>query len=175
MSVLEAGRVGEEWALGWLQKQGFKCFQMDWIAYQPNPSSGTYLGIEVKNQERFVAPPFDGHGLPRWQVEARLRFQREVGVRVALVVHDKGTGEIFWQFLDTLETGEHHDTFGFKPRRIYPLGAFNKDMPLSPIIEVAPLVLPKGDHFGPCPVCHDDIFGAFAAHYPSECAGLANL
>lgn len=122
MSVLAEGRVGETWARNWLKARGYEVFQPDWIASLPD-GGGRFL-VEVKYQERFLAPPFDGHGLPPWQVEARLRFERETDIPTMLLIRDKGTEEVFWQWLDLLENGQKFQTNGSSPRRVYPLESF---------------------------------------------------
>ena len=78
---------------------------------------------EVKFQAVIEAPPFDGHGLPIWQVESRLEFERAVGVRAILLVFDRA-GRTFEQTMAQLERGPRFDTNGGSPRRIYPLESF---------------------------------------------------
>ena len=136
MSILEEGRIGEVKGREWLIAHGFRVFQADWIAF--NPRDNTYFTVEVKNQAMFMAPPFDGHGLPLWEVKARLAFQRAVGVRAILLVLDKATQKWFWQFLDVLESGESYDTKGSHPRRVYPVKNFKCSqsvMPFEPPIQ----------------------------------------
>jgi len=99
----------------------YKVFQCDWIA---EDRRGQYFTVECKHQDKFLSPPFDGHGLPLWQVKARLKFQQEKEIRAILLIMDKTTHEIFWQYLDILEAGNHFDTKGKSPRRIYPLASF---------------------------------------------------
>ena len=122
MSILEEGRYGEVKGREWLISHGYKVFQADWVAFD-----GTnYFTVEVKHQEMYLAPPFDGHGLPLWEVKARLAFQQAVGVRALLLILDKGKSCWFWQYLDILEKGEKFDTKGLHPRRIYPIINFNQ-------------------------------------------------
>lgn len=122
MGVTRDGIRGEQMLFNFLRKKGMKFFQPDAIGFD----EGNYYCFEAKHQEMFVAPPFDGHGLPRWQVKARMAFERRTNIKTILVVFDKNTNEIFYQSLAKLESGEHHDTFGKKPRRIYPLTSFIK-------------------------------------------------
>jgi hypothetical protein len=126
VSIREDGRAGESWARTWLQAQGEEVFQVDWIARKVIDGEPRYLLVEVKNQECFEPPPFYGHGLPLWQVKARLRFQEETGIRAVLLVREKGTDAVHWQWLDVLERGEFFDTKGTNPRRVYPLTAFRE-------------------------------------------------
>lgn len=122
MGITEEGIQGEQRLFALLKKQGFKFFQPDAIGYK----NGCYYVFETKHQERYTPPPFDGHGLPKWQVEARLEFQKVTKIPCVLVVFDKETEEVFWQRIDKLEQGEHIDTHGLKPRRIYNLKEFKK-------------------------------------------------
>lgn len=123
MGITDEGIRGEKRLFELLKKQGFKFFQPDAIAYK----DGCYYVFETKYQERFTPPPFEGHGLPKWQVEARLEFQRRTTIPCVLVVFDKETDEVFWQRIDKLEESKNYiDTHGLKPRRIYNLKEFNK-------------------------------------------------
>lgn len=120
MGITTDGIMGEQWLMGFLKDKGFDVFQPDCIGL----FNGVYYLFEVKHQERFKAPPYDGHGLPLWQIEARLAFSGATGIPTVLVVKDKETNEVFYQYLDRLNNGEHFDTHGDKPRRIFPLDAF---------------------------------------------------
>lgn len=125
MSILEEGRLGEQWAMRWLSDRGLEVFEPDWIAR--DPEDGRYFNVEVKVQEAFEPPPFFGHGLPPRQIASRLRFHRETGIRTLLLVREKASNSTaYWQWLDTLDIGVSYDTHGSRPRRIYPLEAFNK-------------------------------------------------
>jgi hypothetical protein len=139
MSILTEGRYGEIMGRLWLKSKGFHVFQPDWISERER----LYFTVEVKYQEIFLAPPFDGHGLPLWEVEARLAFQADTSVRAVLLVLDKITRYWYWQYLDVLEAGQHYDTNGKSPRRIYPVANFFKEEPweqllLANIKEVRP-------------------------------------
>lgn len=116
----EEGRVGESAIRKHLKHKKLDFFQADLII---RDGEKWYLG-EVKHQEMFEAPPFDGHGLPQWQIAARLEFQRATGVRAVLFVVDKKTKVIYWQYLDMLSHGKRFQTTGKKPRVIFPLDNF---------------------------------------------------
>ena len=124
MGITKEGIKGEQKLFKFLRDRGFKFFQPDAIGYKKGQY--TYYVFEAKNQERFEPPPFEGHGLPIWQVKARLRFQKETKIIAVLVVFDKITNEIFYQRLDKLEKTIYKDTHGAKPRRIYNLKFFKK-------------------------------------------------
>ena len=92
---------------------------------------GKWFISEVKHQEKFESPPFDGHGLPPWQIKHRLLFEKERGVIAMLYVIEKGKKEngkhiVYWNYLNKLNQGKHFDTMGDKPRRVFPLENFNK-------------------------------------------------
>ena len=121
MGITEEGIQGEQTLFKLLKKQGFEFFQPDAIGFK----DGCYYVFETKHQERFTPPPFEGQGLPKWQVQARLKFQKETRIPCVLVVVDKQTDEIFYQRLDKLEKSKNFvDTHGLKPRRIYNLIEF---------------------------------------------------
>ncbi|NBW20482.1 MAG: hypothetical protein EBR82_72190 [Caulobacteraceae bacterium] len=118
----EEGLVGEKSCRDYLKAIGHKFFQADVISISP---SGKYYLWECKNQERFKAPPFDGHGLPIWQVEARLEFYRLTNVRPILWIHEKPSGDIYIQFFDVLYSGKKFITHKSK-RVIFPIESFVK-------------------------------------------------
>lgn len=122
MNIVEIGREGENLARDFIKKLGCdEIFQADWMI----KVDGKWCVIEVKNQERFKAPTFDGHGLPVWQVKARMKFYSETGIRCKLLVFDRDEKNIYEQWLDILEQGEHFDT-GTSRRRVYPITSYNK-------------------------------------------------
>jgi hypothetical protein len=120
MGITKDGIEGEQALFELLRSQGFQFFQPDAIGYK----DGCYYVFETKHQAKFTPPPFEGHGLPKWQVEARLEFQSRTTIPCVLVVFDKEDGNVYWQRMDKLEQGEHIDTHGLKPRRIYNLKEF---------------------------------------------------
>jgi hypothetical protein len=115
-----SGFEGESLVREYLKRKNIKHMQVDVIfEYE-----GRYNLMEIKNQEHFVSPPFDGHGLPRWQVDARLTFYKETGVVPWLFVIEKGTTLLYYQSLIKLMEGESIQTNGGKPRIIFPLVSF---------------------------------------------------
>ncbi len=117
MGIIEKGIKAERKALEILKKFKFKCFQPDWIAFK----NGKYSLIEVKGKERFEPPPFEGTVLEIYQVDARMKFYKETGIRPFLLVEDNELGWI-GQWLDILEKGKKHDTKN--AIRIYPIKNF---------------------------------------------------
>ena len=125
MGITEEGICGEKQLFQLLRDKNFDFFQPDAIGLK----NDVYYVFECKHQEHYQSPPYDGHGLPRWQVEARMKFQERTTVKSVLVVFEKPfteTNTIYYQTLENLEKGEHFDTHGAKPRRIYPITSFIK-------------------------------------------------
>lgn len=115
------GREGERIVRKYLKRLGVHYFQADLMA----KIGDQWYIIEIKRQEMFKSPPFDGHGLPRWQIEARLKFQDETGIRAMLFIVDKISGLIYWQYMDALMDGGKYQTQGTNPRLIFPLTSYN--------------------------------------------------
>ena len=114
------GREGEKIIRDWLVKYKIHFMQADILA----KLKGGWSIFEIKHQEMFVKPPFDGHGLPKWQIEARLKFQQETNIRALLFIIDKDTEVIYWQYMDELIKGKSYQTKGNKPRVIFPLESY---------------------------------------------------
>lgn len=117
MDKWEEGRKGEGIIRDIFIKKKYHFMQADLLV----KINDKWIIAEVKYQEQYDAPPFDGHGLPRWQVDARLNFQKDTGIRAVLFIVDKNTEIIYWQYLDKLLSGEYYQTNGSKPRIIFPL------------------------------------------------------
>lgn len=117
---IKEGFKGEKLVRDFLIRQrNCKFAQLDMIA----KIKDQWYSIEVKHQEMFKAPPFDGHGLPTWQVETRVQLYRELGVIPLFFVLDKETGVLMYNSLINLEDGEKFVT-GKKSRVIYPIDNF---------------------------------------------------
>lgn len=122
MNNWERGRYGESKIRDLLKKHKFTFMQADILA----KINDEWRIFEVKYQEKFEPPPFEGHGLPRWQVDARLKFQNETGIKAMLYIVDNPSEVIYWQYLDKLMDGETYQTNGANPRIIFPLSSFNQ-------------------------------------------------
>lgn len=122
MGITEEGIDAEQWLLKRFRDKFVEAFQPDAISLE----NGNYVLNEIKHQEMFEKPPFDGHGLPKWQVKARIKFYQKTKIRCRLVIRQKNPEAVYWQWLDVLEKGEFFDTKGDKPRRIYNINIFNK-------------------------------------------------
>lgn len=111
MAIDEQGRAGEKLVMDLLTASNVPYkFQPDAI-YKEKGDKGGWVLVECKNQERFKAPPFDGHGLPPYQVRSRLKFYRETGVRCLFFVHEPDTNMIWWQWLDVLDALDESKKF----------------------------------------------------------------
>ena len=127
--ILE-GMAGEQHCRDYLKSIRHGFFQVDLISICP---AGKYYLWEVKHQARFKAPPFDGHGLPLWQVKARLKFYQKTQIRPILYILDKETSEVFVQYLDVLFAGKIFLTRN-KGRVIFPIESFKRlDLDLKKI------------------------------------------
>lgn len=122
MGITEEGIDAEQWLLKHFRDKNIQVFQPDAISLEGEE----YVINEIKNQEMFDSPPFDGHGLPKWQVKARMKFYEKTKIRCRFIVKEKNTNIVYHQWLDVLEKGEFFDTKGEKPRRIYNINLFNK-------------------------------------------------
>lgn len=117
---IEKGFLGEEIVRDWLKGRGNKFMQIDLI-FQVK---GKYYLGEVKAQAFYESPPFDGHGLPKWQINDRLDFFKRTKIEPILFVYDLKIGKIFYQSMVTLMEGKQHQTHGKSPRLIFPLENF---------------------------------------------------
>jgi hypothetical protein len=116
------GFYGEGLIRDWLKSKSIPFMQVDVMFYYNN---AWCLG-EVKTQEKYEAPPYDGHGLPKWQIDARLKFQQDTGVMAYLIVYDLGEKCIYIQTLDTLLKGQHFQTNGKNPRVVFDINSFTR-------------------------------------------------
>lgn len=118
------GIIGENIVRSYLKKLKFKFFQADLIF---NDGSKWYVA-EVKHQDKFLAPPFDGHGLPEWQLNARINFCKEFNYKISplLIIVDKADKCLYLQDMRKLMTSNHYKTKGKSPRIIFPLTSFKK-------------------------------------------------
>jgi len=114
------GLKGEKIIRDYFIKNNIPFFQVDLMAKIDNQ----WNVIEVKRQEVFTPPPFLGHGLPEWQIKARLKFQAETDIYAILYIVDKITGVIYFQYMDLLLKGKQFQTKGMNPRIIFPLENF---------------------------------------------------
>lgn len=103
---LMKGMDGENVLRQYLKQLKHKFGQID-LASIDEDNQKVYLW-EVKHQERFKAPPFDGHGLPPIQIDFRLRLAYLTKMIPVLVVVEPevdsdGCKLVFMQRLDVLK------------------------------------------------------------------------
>ena len=115
------GLEGEKIIRDYLKNKNIHFFQADLMA----KIKKQWIVIEIKHQEVFDPPPFKGHGLPKWQIDTRLEFQKETGIAALLFIVDKISKVIYWQYMDKLMKGKQFQTKGLKPRIIFPLESYN--------------------------------------------------
>ena len=114
------GLKGEKVIRDYFIKNKVNFFQVDLMANIDNQ----WHVIEVKRQDVFTPPPFFGHGLPKWQIDARLKFQDETGIYAILYIVDKTINVIYFQYMDLLLKGKQFQTNGLNPRIIFPIENF---------------------------------------------------
>lgn len=121
MKEYELGKEGEEKARQLLNKMGYYLHSPDWLGKK----DGKWTKFEVKRKERFISPPFDGHGLDLRQIKSSKEFQDDTGIRTYLMIFEIETENIYGQYLDILEIGKYFDT-QYGSIRIYPLERYDK-------------------------------------------------
>lgn len=104
--------------------------QIDLISY--DKVSKKLFMYEIKHQQRFKAPPFDGHGLPPYQFNFRLKIARLTGMIPFLIIIEpeidlKGEQNMFYQNMFTLESlgkDKKFTTEGDKKRLVFRIDTF---------------------------------------------------
>jgi hypothetical protein len=104
--------------------------QIDLISY--DKVSKKLFMYEIKHQQRFKAPPFDGHGLPPYQFNFRLKIARLTGMIPFLIIIEpeidlKGEQNMFYQNMFTLESLSEDKKFtteGDKKRLVFRIDTF---------------------------------------------------
>ncbi len=123
MGMTEQGIEGEQKLKSYLFAKGIEFFQPDGIGLDKD----NYVLYEVKClTEPFKPPPFFGHGLWIYQIQARLGFQEKTGIRVRFVVFQSKDNTVCSAWLDELEKGKHFDTKN--GIRIYPIENFEIEL-----------------------------------------------
>jgi hypothetical protein len=93
----------EERALKLLRLAGHKCIQqLDWISLNDD----IWTIFEVKERALYTPDksfPHDGSGLDLSQLWLRSQLFNKLGIRTYLMVFQKGTDNIYGQYLDALE------------------------------------------------------------------------
>ena len=123
---IKIGLEGEEIIRKYLMNEKIPFMQVD-IMFKENDK--WYCG-EIKTQEIFKSPPFDGHGLPQWQINRRIQFYNDTGVIPIFFVYDLEEKCIYYHNLLYLNTKVNKDqvfkTKGQKPRTIFNINLFKR-------------------------------------------------
>jgi hypothetical protein len=124
---IKIGFQGEEIIRNYFIKNNISFMQVD-IMFKYN--NKWHCG-EIKTQEIFRSPPFDGHGLPQWQINKRLEFHNDTNVIPVFIVYDLEEKCIYYQNLLYLinqkkENIDFFKTKGKKPRTIFNIKHFKK-------------------------------------------------
>ena len=124
---IKIGLEGEEKIRDYFKKIGISYMQVD-IMFKEN--NKWHCG-EIKTQEIFKSPPFDGHGLPQWQIDKRIEFHNDTDVIPVFIVYDLEEKCIYYQNLLYLvkQNKQGEDVFktkGKKPRTIFNIKHFKK-------------------------------------------------
>lgn len=118
---IEQGFLGEQVFREYLQDKKVPFMQVDVMYKKDNE---WYLA-EIKSQEKYINP--DGHGLPQWQIDRRMEFQKDTGIKFIFAVYDTQDKCLYVNSMDNLkEQGNEFSTKGKKPRVIFPLESFIK-------------------------------------------------
>ncbi|MEN6432657.1 MAG: hypothetical protein ABFD06_07235 [Smithella sp.] len=124
MGIEKDGILAEKAARLWLKNKGVNNLQqIDWL-FKSN-KNGNYYCLESKSRELYEPPPFFGTGLDITQLKLRLQLLNDLGIDTILLVFEKNTNNVYWQFLSIMEKGRHIDTKN--KIRIYDIDNFNKE------------------------------------------------
>ena len=126
LDKIKIGLEGEEIIREHFKKEKVPFMQVDIMFKNKNK---WYCG-EIKTQEIFESPPFDGHGLPQWQIDRRIEFYKDTGVVPVFIVYDLKEKCVFMQKLNFLNTltckNDVLRTKGAKPRTIFNIKHFER-------------------------------------------------
>ena len=119
---IKQGYDGEDIVRNWFKEKEIPFMQVDLMFKHNN----NWFLAEIKSQEKFLSPPFDGHGLPEWQIKRRIDFYNDTKIKPIFIVYDTQDKCIYMANLVELEKGEKFKTKGAKPRIIFPISSFKK-------------------------------------------------
>jgi hypothetical protein len=129
---LKQGFLGESIVRQLLKDCKQQFGQIDLISFDKKTNK-IYM-FEVKYQERFKAPPFDGHGLPPYQFDFRLKIANLTGMIPFFIIIEpeidlKGEQLMFYKnmnILNSLSNDRKFITGGEKKRLIFHIDSFDK-------------------------------------------------
>ena len=122
LAQCKIGFAGEDTVRSWFIRKKIPFMQVD-IMFKYN---GRWCLGEVKTQEKFLAPPFDGHGLPQWQIDRRIEFYKDTNIEPYLIVYDLDDKCLYIESLLKLIKMDSFKTKGKKPRTIFKLSSFKR-------------------------------------------------
>jgi hypothetical protein len=120
LSITTDGIEAEKKARLLLKERGWLVQQIDWIGKKDDK----WVIFEIKQRELYTPPPFLGTGLDKSQLFLRNELLKDLGLRTMLIVFVKNTKDVYCQYIDILEAGEHFDTKN--NIRIYPIKNFKR-------------------------------------------------
>lgn len=125
------GLIGEGIFRDFLSKRKIKFMQLD-ILWE---YEGKWYVGEIKAQEKFTKGfgfPFDGHGLPPYQMQKRIEFGKAKDIIPVFIVYDINDECIYWQFFEYLDSlpDDKKRLTKTKKRIIFDISCFNKILKL---------------------------------------------
>jgi len=122
VGITTEGIEAERQARLWLRNKGFTNYQqLDWLFKVKNQ----YCCIECKSRELYKPPPFTGTGLDIKQINLRKQLYDDLKIDTVILVFEKNTNNVYWQWLRILEQGEYIDTKN--GIRIYNINNYHKE------------------------------------------------
>ena len=118
---IKIGFQGEAEIRNFFKASSIRFMQLDMVIN----FNGSYYSVEAKHQEYYTSPPFDGHGLPPWQVKARIELYNKTNIIPLFIVKELNTDTLYINDLITLDMGEQALSKTGN-RILYPLTSFLK-------------------------------------------------
>jgi len=116
------GFDGESEIREFFKKHKIPFMQVDLLFYY----NEKWCLAEIKTQEKFKAPPFDGHGMPDWQIKRRMQFYNDTGIEPYLIVKDIEENCIYIGKIIELLEKEYIKTNGNNPRIVFNIESFKR-------------------------------------------------
>jgi hypothetical protein len=118
--TIKIGLEGEEKIRNLFIEKNIPFMQVDLMFFFNNK----WCLAEIKTQEKFLAPPFDGHGLPKWKIDRRLKFYEDTGVIPYLIINCLTDNIIYIGNIIELSKSDYFQTKGKSPRVIFNIKNF---------------------------------------------------
>jgi hypothetical protein len=123
---IKKGFEGENDIREFLKRRGIRFLQADVIFEH----KGKYYCGEVKTQYKATPEqygiPFEGHGLPPWQIKARIRLYEKTGILPYLFVRCLSDNCIYYEDLRKLMNTKYYE-FKKTPRIVFNLEEFRRE------------------------------------------------